>query len=572
MEDKRQQRRRHHLISAECFKWKLSSVTRLQERDTPCRYAGEQEQDNTMTRIPSTPKRLCLSLHLLLTIPSLLVVSTSFILSTPLHTLHTQFTHSRPPWTVFVSNQGPINTCPFKHRPYDLSFLSMSTLTAKPTVTATASAKMTPSVAALTTPASRVIPLIHSRKHRKSLAATTRSKRVRHDPHQDHQQQQQEEEEEEEPQGGADHPTLQTSQIYFGGDKNDPLILHTRQSRTSDEDTFTSTTSPTSTTSLLVEQKYIPNSISIENKKNKKVILERMVQKEYYNTEQQNLNTVQGDPYEDETWNDDELQESMSSSIHVRQFKPMISSTASQGTVHSTIKKPRYSKKQKQQQEQEEELEGDETTSIFTNTLPGVSSKKSSNNNNNRASTMPGFIERKSLGRRKSFTDGIRIVQQAHEYNPQTLQKLSSMLFVDSPESLSRRKVNSDAMYITSASVPDSLIAFTEEIHKEQRITPKEELELATKTQEAIRLQYLYENLQQKLQREPTDIEWCAAAGKMNIEALRQTIQDGIDAKNELVTSNLRMVQGVVNVYLRNGLGSQYNAGDLMQEGILVRF
>ena len=161
---------------------------------------------------------------------------------------------------------------------------------------------------------------------------------MRHDPHQDHhqqqqqQQQQQQENEEEEPQGGADydHLTLQTSQIYFGGDKNDPLLLHTRQSRTSDEDTFTSTTSPTSTTSLLVEQKYIPNSISIENKKNKKIILERMVHKEYYNTEQQNLNTVQGDPYKDEIWNDDELEESMSSSIHVRQFKPIISSTASQ--------------------------------------------------------------------------------------------------------------------------------------------------------------------------------------------------------------------------------------------------
>jgi hypothetical protein len=30
------------------------------------------------------------------------------------------------------------------------------------------------------------------------------------------------------------------------------------------------------------------------------------------------------------------------------------------------------------------------------------------------------------------------------------------------------------------------------------------------------------------------------------------------------------MVQGVVNLYIRNGLGSQYNAGDLMQEGITV--
>lgn len=70
--------------------------------------------------------------------------------------------------------------------------------------------------------------------------------------------------------------------------------------------------------------------------------------------------------------------------------------------------------------------------------------------------------------------------------------------------------------------------------------------------------------------REPSDDEWCAAAGKINIQALQDAIQDGINAKNLLVTSNLRMVQGVVNLYLRNGLGSQYNAGDLMQEGTVV--
>jgi DNA-directed RNA polymerase sigma subunit (sigma70/sigma32) len=187
-----------------------------------------------------------------------------------------------------------------------------------------------------------------------------------------------------------------------------------------------------------------------------------------------------------------------------------------------------------------------------------------------KASTMPGFMERKNMGRHRSFTDGIRIVQQANQYDPKTLQELSNKIH-DSEETAARRKMSSDAMYVASASVPDSLIAFTQEIHQEQRITPKEEVELATKTQEAIRLQFLFDHLEEKLCREPTDAEWCAAAGKINMEALRQTMQEGIDAKNELVTSNLRMVQGVVNVYLRNGLGSQYNAGDLMQEGILVR-
>lgn len=74
----------------------------------------------------------------------------------------------------------------------------------------------------------------------------------------------------------------------------------------------------------------------------------------------------------------------------------------------------------------------------------------------------------------------------------------------------------------------------------------------------------------EKYGREPSDDEWCAAAGKINMDVLQDAIQDGIHAKNQLVTSNLRMVQGVVNLYIRNGLGSQYNAGDLMQEGTVV--
>ena len=105
-----------------------------------------------------------------------------------------------------------------------------------------------------------------------------------------------------------------------------------------------------------------------------------------------------------------------------------------------------------------------------------------------------------------------------------------------------------------------------------ERITPTEEIELGTKTQEAIKLQEIFEALELELEREPTDDEWCAAAGKINMEAIRQAIEDGVEAKNQLVTSNLRMVQGVVNLYIRNGLGSQYNAADLMQEGIVVRF
>lgn len=89
-------------------------------------------------------------------------------------------------------------------------------------------------------------------------------------------------------------------------------------------------------------------------------------------------------------------------------------------------------------------------------------------------------------------------------------------------------------------------------------------------TQEAVQLQNTYEKLKEQLNREPTDEEWCAASGKINIEAITQAMEAGLEAKNKLVTANLRMVQGVVNIYIRNGLSGQYNAGDLMSEGILV--
>lgn len=103
-----------------------------------------------------------------------------------------------------------------------------------------------------------------------------------------------------------------------------------------------------------------------------------------------------------------------------------------------------------------------------------------------------------------------------------------------------------------------------------ERITASEESELGNLTQEAVRLQNLFDKLCEKLGREPNDEEWCTAAGKINLEAIQQAIEEGIVAKNKLVTSNLRMVQSVVNIYIRNGLGRQYNAGDMMQEGILV--
>eukprot|EP00979_Chaetoceros_neogracilis_P018953 scaffold11521_cov277-Chaetoceros_neogracile.AAC.3 len=181
-----------------------------------------------------------------------------------------------------------------------------------------------------------------------------------------------------------------------------------------------------------------------------------------------------------------------------------------------------------------------------------------------RTATMPGFRNKKTSQRHQSFRDGLEIAKRS---NTHMAGKIHSVLHSEK-EQKKRRKENSEAMYRGSASVPDSLIAFTREIHMESRITPKEEVELGTMTQEAIGIEKIHHELELKLNRKPTDNEWCAAAGKINMEALQTAVEDGMEAKDRLVTSNLRMVQGVVNLYIRNGLGSQYNAGDLMQEGI----
>lgn len=181
-----------------------------------------------------------------------------------------------------------------------------------------------------------------------------------------------------------------------------------------------------------------------------------------------------------------------------------------------------------------------------------------------RTSTMPGFGDRKSSQRHHAFRDGLNIAKQS---NDRMADKIHKVLHTEKVVK-KRRKENSEAMYDGSACVPDSLVAFARELHMETRITPKEELELGTKTQEAIAIQKIHGELQHRLGRKPTANEWCEAAGKIDIEALEVALEDGMEAKDRLVTSNLRLVQSVVNLYIRNGLGSQYNAGDLMQEGV----
>jgi len=205
-----------------------------------------------------------------------------------------------------------------------------------------------------------------------------------------------------------------------------------------------------------------------------------------------------------------------------------------------------------------------------------------------KSSTMPGFIKDKEEGGRDGRHHRGVVLAGSHAppSSPPLQRRLTARMVrpaTTGPESTAkltkrgggggrRRQLNSESMYRNSATVPDSLLDYARDFHAVSRVTPREEVELGTRTQEAARIQRLHVDLASRYGRDPTDDEWCAAAGKVNAVALREAIEDGLEAKNQLVASNLRMVQRVVNLYIRNGLGSEYNAGDLMQDGTMVRF
>ena len=186
------------------------------------------------------------------------------------------------------------------------------------------------------------------------------------------------------------------------------------------------------------------------------------------------------------------------------------------------------------------------------------------NKKKSRSSTMPGFIKTES-----SITS-ISSSSQQQQHTRRSTRMVRPRESLSKLKNSNRRQTNAESMYRNSATVPDSLLDYARDFHAVSRVTPGQEVELGTRTQEAARLQRIQTELASKYGREPTDDEWCAAAGKVNALALREAIDDGLDAKNQLVASNLRMVQRVVNLYIRNGLGSEYNAGDLMQDGTMV--
>jgi RNA polymerase primary sigma factor len=110
----------------------------------------------------------------------------------------------------------------------------------------------------------------------------------------------------------------------------------------------------------------------------------------------------------------------------------------------------------------------------------------------------------------------------------------------------------------------DSIRLYLQEIGRIRLLRADEEIELARKIADLLALERVYDDLVEKLDREPIDAEWGEAVG-MELNPFRHRLHVGRRAKDKMVQSNLRLVVSIAKKYMNRGLSFQ----DLIQEGSL---
>jgi RNA polymerase primary sigma factor len=110
----------------------------------------------------------------------------------------------------------------------------------------------------------------------------------------------------------------------------------------------------------------------------------------------------------------------------------------------------------------------------------------------------------------------------------------------------------------------DSIRLYLQEIGRIRLLRADEEIELARKIADLLALERVFDDLVEKLDREPLDAEWGEAVG-MTLSPFRHRLHVGRRAKDKMVQSNLRLVVSIAKKYMNRGLSFQ----DLIQEGSL---
>jgi len=116
----------------------------------------------------------------------------------------------------------------------------------------------------------------------------------------------------------------------------------------------------------------------------------------------------------------------------------------------------------------------------------------------------------------------------------------------------------------------DSIRLYLQEIGRIRLLRAEEEIELARKIADLLKLERIREGLIDALQRTPQDREWADAViqdegADFTLASFRRRLYVGRRAKDRMVQSNLRLVVSIAKKYMNRGLSFQ----DLIQEGSL---